>query len=164
MHTSTPNHAEVSPERRSWLAGMVMGTGLLSGYGFFGAIAARYLYPAHPDPEGWLFVTPVRGFRVGDSLERKTPAGLPMVITRMQEQGGAEDFIALSGVCPHLGCMVHWEGNHNRFFCPCHNGAFDPQGNAIEGPPKLAKQVLSRFPLRVENGLLFVQVKFSGAV
>ena len=45
-----------------------------------------------------------------------------------------------------------------RFFCPCHNGAFDPQGRATEGPPAAAEQSLTRFPLKVENGLLYIQV------
>ncbi|MFO1021885.1 MAG: Rieske 2Fe-2S domain-containing protein [Planctomycetales bacterium] len=141
-----------------------MGSGLLAGYGFFAAIAARFLYPAEPDPEGWIFVAPIANFKQGDSLNTKTPAGQPMVITRLTDNGTAEDFIALSGICPHLGCMVHWEANHNRFFCPCHNGAFDPQGTATQGPPHLAHQSLSRFPLQIENGLLFVRVKLNNAL
>jgi len=68
------------------------------------------------------------------------------------------DFLALSSTCPHLGCQVYWESNKSRFFCPCHNGAFDSQGNATEGPPAKAKQQLLRFSLMVENGLLFIQV------
>jgi Rieske Fe-S protein len=53
---------------------------------------------------------------------------------------------------------VHWEAQNDRFFCPCHNGAFDRQGNATAGPPAAAGQALLRFPLRLENGLLFIEV------
>jgi Rieske Fe-S protein len=87
-----------------------------------------------------------------------------VVISRIDSNGDESDFVALSSVCPHLGCQVHWEGQNNRFFCPCHNGAFDPQGNAIAGPPKEAHQALARYPLKVENGLLFIQVKTQALV
>ncbi len=66
--------------------------------------------------------------------------------------------MALSSTCPHLGCKVHWEAPENRFFCPCHNGAFDPSGRAIAGPPAEAGQSLGRYPLRIEGGLLYIEV------
>ena len=53
---------------------------------------------------------------------------------------------------------MHWEPQNERFFCPCHNGAFDASGKATEGPPATAKQELKQFPLRVENGLLYIEV------
>jgi Rieske Fe-S protein len=56
-----------------------------------------------------------------------------------------------------LGCQVHWEEKNDRFFCPCHNGAFDRTGVATEGPPALAKQTLKEFKLQVVNGLLFIE-------
>lgn len=42
---------------------------------------------------------------------------------------------ALSGTCTHLGCQVRWDAETTRFRCPCHGGAFDAQGNVVEGPP-----------------------------
>jgi hypothetical protein len=35
---------------------------------------------------------------------------------------------------------------------------FDPQGNPLEGPPAQAKQRLKSYPLRVEDGQVFVEV------
>ena len=69
-----------------------------------------------------------------------------------------EDFIALSSICPHLGCKVHWETQNQRFFCPCHNGAFSAAGVSTAGPPFDVHQNLARFPLKVENGNLFIEV------
>ncbi|MCA9062771.1 MAG: ubiquinol-cytochrome c reductase iron-sulfur subunit [Planctomycetaceae bacterium] len=86
------------------------------------------------------------------------PAGQKVVISRIGEKGTAADFIALSSVCPHLGCAVHWEANNDRFFCPCHNGAFDAAGNPLSGPVKEANQSLSRYELKAENDLLFIRV------
>jgi len=61
-------------------------------------------------------------------------------------------------VCPHLGCQVHWEPQNDRFFCPCHNGVFSPDGVATAGPPAEAGQSLLEYPLKVEGNLLFIEV------
>jgi Rieske Fe-S protein len=53
---------------------------------------------------------------------------------------------------------VHWQAQNNRFFCPCHNGIFTPEGKGIGGPPGDAGQSLPRYPLRIENGLLMIEV------
>ena len=74
------------------------------------------------------------------------------------------DFVAFSSICPHLGCQVNWELQNDRFFCPCHNGVFDRDGNATGGPPAAAGQRLPRYPLKIENGLLFIEVQLESAV
>jgi menaquinol-cytochrome c reductase iron-sulfur subunit len=59
------------------------------------------------------------------------------------------DFIAMSNVCTHLGCRVRWIGDEDRFFCPCHNGVYDRQGNVVSGPPP---RPLDRFDIQVDGG------------
>jgi nitrite reductase/ring-hydroxylating ferredoxin subunit len=135
-----------------------MAGGILGGYGMFAAFAARFLYPAAPQARAWVFVTEVKRMKRGDSLVFHTPAGAPVNVARQGETGEEEDFIALSSTCPHLGCRVHWEAHNERFFCPCHNGVFDPQGRGIGGPPGDAGQSLLRYPLRIERNLLFIEV------
>ena len=81
-----------------------------------------------------------------------------MNVTRRQDDDGSETVAALSSTCPHLGCQVHWEGHNNRFFCPCHNGVFDPNGIATGGPPADAGQSLLQFPLKEESGLLYIEL------
>ena len=61
-------------------------------------------------------------------------------------------------ICPHLGCKVYWEGGTKSFFCPCHNGRFDSVGKPLEGPPAKANQQLIDFPLKIDRGLLYIQV------
>jgi len=149
------------PERRTFLSrasSVAMATGLVAGYGTLGAMAGRFLYPARPRALAWVFVTEAASIKPGNSLVFRTPGGETVAITRVGDTGRAEDFLALSNVCPHLGCQVHWEPQNKRFFCPCHNGAFNASGEATAGPPAEAGQSLSQKPLRIEDGLLFIQV------
>ena len=95
---------------------------------------------------------------LGESLNFETPTGAKVVIARQNEGDSAENFIALASVCPHLGCAVHWEPQNTRFFCPCHNGVFDPAGVATAGPPADAGQSLVQYPLKDEAGVLFIEV------
>ncbi len=145
----------------SWL----MAGGLVGGYGTCTAMGARYLFPAQPRALAWVYAARVADIAVGASIAFRAPTGERIAIARQDELGGADDFVALSSVCPHLGCQVHWEPQNDRFFCPCHNGVFTPKGEAVSGPPAEAEQNLSRFPLKVEGGLLYIEVpveKLSG--
>jgi len=149
-------------DRRSFLArtsSALMVFGLAAGYGLFATLMGWFLFPRHGQRKLWHYLVDLPSFRLGESLTYTSPNGQKVAVTRTGEEGTQQDFIALSSICPHLGCQVHWEVQNNRFFCPCHNGAFDPEGNPIAGPPKDAGQSLARYPLKVENNLLFIQVE-----
>ena len=135
-----------------------MTVGIVGGYGGLAAIAGRFLYPAESGEGMWQFVAAVDRLDVGESLRYEGPSGETINVARQARNGGDDDFIALSSTCPHLGCQVRWEAQNDRFFCPCHNGVFDPTGRAIAGPPGDAGQSLPQYPLRVEGGLLFILV------
>jgi nitrite reductase/ring-hydroxylating ferredoxin subunit len=135
-----------------------MVAGLVGGYGGFGAIALRFLYPSSTDNRVWQFVIETERVMIGESIRYRGPSGETVNIARQARNGDADDFIALSSVCPHLGCQVRWEPQNSRFYCPCHNGVFDPSGVATEGPPAEAGQSLSRYPLQVTDGLLHISV------
>ena len=136
---------------------MAMAAGLAGGYGVFATMLGRFVYPAGGSNRGWLFVCQVDQLGPGQSLDFAAPSGQKIVVARQGQGTSAGDFLALSSTCPHLGCRVHWEATNDRFFCPCHNGIFNRSGVATAGPPAAAGQSLTRFPLKVENGLLFLE-------
>lgn len=148
-------------DRREFLqkaSRVAMTAGLVGGYGGFAAVAGRYLYPARTGEVMWQFVSEIAGIAVGEAIRYRGPSGETINITRMGREGVAGDFIALSSTCPHLGCQVRWEAQNDRFFCPCHNGVFDPSGKATAGPPGEAGQSLPRYELKVEGGNLHIAV------
>ena len=60
-----------------------------------------------------------------------------------------QKFEALSGVCPHLGCAVGWEGG--SFLCPCHDSKFGADGARQTGP---SMRGLDPLPIEVKDGRL----------
>jgi glycine/D-amino acid oxidase-like deaminating enzyme/nitrite reductase/ring-hydroxylating ferredoxin subunit len=50
-----------------------------------------------------------------------------------EEKGGGVH--AVSPVCTHLGCHVHWNKAERSWDCPCHGGRFSPTGEVLNGPP-----------------------------
>lgn len=142
-----------------WLSSrVVMAAGLVGGYGLFAWVGARFMLPARIGQMHQLFVSRVTDVAVGSTLLYQTPNGRTVNVTRRGTDGIAADFIALSSTCPHLGCQVRWEGQNNRYFCPCHNGTFDAQGTATGGPPFDAGLSLPRYVLTVQKGLLYINV------
>ncbi len=137
---------------------VAMATGLAGGYGALGLIAGRFLFPSDDRGRVWQYLVDVDRMAVGQSLSYRGPAGEAINVTRRGRGGGADDFVALSSTCPHLGCQVHWEPQNDRYFCPCHNGTFNAAGVATGGPPFDAGQDLPPYPLRVDSGLLFIEV------
>lgn len=169
MHDEPRNASSVNPDpnatgesdRRAFLtraSSVAMVGGLVASYGTAGAMAVRYLFPARPRELAWMYVARAAEIAARGSLVYRAPTGEKIAVACQGDGKEAADFIALSSTCPHLGCQVHWEGQNSRFFCPCHNGTFDPTGRATGGPPGEAGQSLPRYALKLENGLVYIEV------
>ena len=57
--------------------------------------------------------------------------GLTKVAVYRDEKGELHE---CSAVCPHLGCIVHWNATEKTWDCPCHGSRFDKLGKVINGP------------------------------
>lgn len=133
-----------------------MAAGLAASYGTFGYCALRFLIPDSEDENlDWQFVGTLKSLEEIESLEFVASSGIKIVIARAADVAET-GFLALSSLCPHLGCQVFWEAINNRFFCPCHNGVFDASGTATAGPPADANQSLTQYPTKILNNALYV--------
>lgn len=59
----------------------------------------------------------------------------PCLLVRLEEKR----WVAFHQKCTHLACAVVPQPDKKRFFCPCHEGAFDIEsGRPLQGPPRRA--------------------------
>lgn len=50
-------------------------------------------------------------------------------------RSAAGEVHAVSAVCTHAFCLVHWNSAETSWDCPCHGGRYTVRGEVIEGPP-----------------------------
>src|ERR1044071_7044574 len=112
------------------------------------------LLPLPAEPAGRITVTtpntpldlgPADGFRAGGE-PRKIDIIAPIIqdawtASRNVILGAAwvprpapDKLLALSAVCPHLGCAIGWDTSAGNFLCPCHDSRFSPEGEKLNGP------------------------------
>jgi menaquinol-cytochrome c reductase iron-sulfur subunit len=73
------------------------------------------------------------------------------------KKGGNGEVRVLSAVCPHLGCLVHFNKDTNQFLCPCHGSIFAADGKLVRGP---AQRGLDPLPHRIRQGNLMVLYEY----
>ena len=149
MEHPEADHAGPKPGRRDLLERVLALGAAVWGAGV--AIpAGMYLWPAGSsgptkkylelDPES---LPPGSGRVLGSG-------GKPVLVLRSKDG----EFRAFSAVCPHLGCIVHWDAAQGRILCPCHAGVFAADGSVVSGPPPRA---LPAYPSRIVAGLLRIE-------
>jgi Rieske Fe-S protein len=70
---------------------------------------------------------------VGDTYLFRYPTDAdPAILLRIADR----EVVAFSQKCTHLGCVIYFEAEEDRWHCPCHEGNFEPRtGEVISGPP-----------------------------
>jgi menaquinol-cytochrome c reductase iron-sulfur subunit len=149
--------------RRDFLAAATWAIGVLMGAGIGLPAIAYIVGPALQEEQSAEWI------RLGSTS--KVELGIPTLFkVRIERQTGwivneeeisvyvltenGRDFIAMSNICTHLGCRVRWIDEQNRFFCPCHNGIFDKEGQIVSGP---IPRPLDQYEVKIEDERLFMR-------
>jgi len=151
-------------ERRDFVNIVLVGLGSLMGL-IIGIPAIAYLLsPAVKvqEEEAWIPLGPL------DSYPIDSPTLFPYTRTKVNgwektvnsfgayvwRYGEGESEVSVySNMCTHLSCRVTWQEDRTIYFCPCHDGRFNKEGEVVAGPPP---EPLYEFETKVEEGILSI--------
>ena len=134
--------------RRGVLKGIY---GLLVTCGLGGLLYGLYRFMAPGGGAAAPVEIPLSAVPVGGSYTFQY--GTTPAILLHEEEGKVQAF---SLVCTHMACTVVWQGEKKEFYCPCHDGYFDANGNVLSGPPPAPLE-------RLQVALLDDKVRVGGA-
>ena len=154
--------------RRGFYQGAIFVLGGLIGAGL-GVPAAAYLLlgpKKSESEEGWADAGPLGSLPEGEPhriiLERQRQDAWNLetekVVVWALREGDA--VTAFSPKCPHLGCGVNWNSDHDQFDCPCHDSSFSKQGAVLGGP---SSRSLDQHETRIEGDRLWLGPVREGA-
>lgn len=104
--------------------------GLVAALGLGSALYGLYRFLAPGGGTAAPVEIPMGDIPVGGSYTFQYGATPAIVI--LEEEGKPKAF---SLVCTHMACTVIWNSEKKEFYCPCHDGFFDENGNVLSGPP-----------------------------
>ena len=116
--------------RREFARYLVLGAGAIAA-GNIGLAAwtqLRSINAGEPRP-----IVEIAAVAIGATYLFRYPAeDDPAILLRV----GDMDVVAFSQKCTHLGCVVYFQPEEDRWHCPCHEGNFAAlTGDVISGPP-----------------------------
>ncbi|HDZ25283.1 hypothetical protein LCGC14_0559430 [marine sediment metagenome] len=129
--------------------------GLLGGW--LAALLASFLYPVikfvfPPTREPDQVILPFADFRqMGPNSVKTFLWGAKPGILKKKDDGS---LLAFVGVCTHLDCNVSYLADQRKFFCACHDGWYDENGQNIGGPPP---KPLRRLVVSIEEEDLIIK-------
>jgi Rieske Fe-S protein len=122
--------AEEEVTRREFARYLVLGTGTMAAANVGLAVWTQLRSINTGEPRAIVALADVV---VGGSYLFRYPADRdPAVLVRLDER----EVVAFSQKCTHLGCVVYYQPDEQRWHCPCHEGNFDTRtGSVLSGPP-----------------------------
>lgn len=149
--SESPARLEDKIERRGAIVVLAMAAGLVMSYGTAIVYGLRYLFGRQePVREVKVLVASLSDIPEGGSLIREDLSGQKFMLVR-----SGKNVRAFSTTCTHLGCQVYWKPDDKTFFCPCHDGVFDADGNPVSGPPPTP---LAQNTVNVRGSSIFVSM------
>ena len=139
-------------DRRNALKNLFAFIPLGAAFAGITAMGVRFITPIKRDLERRIFTVHLDELPVNSTKRFQDLGGKDLVIVRT----GEREVKAISTVCTHLGCTVYWQADKSEFFCPCHQGIFDKDGNVVSGPPP---RPLDTYKVELEGDNVFIYFK-----
>lgn len=128
-------------KRRRFLEATGLAASGITFAGVFATILA-YVWPPLEKQRGStepVLVAKVDEIKVGEAKSVMYGSS-PVLVVHLH--GG---WVGLKATCPHLGCIVKWEGKRQGIVCPCHGAVFNTHGQVLSGP---SPEPLAQVPVR----------------
>jgi len=146
-------------ERRVILKWAVRGIGATTAAAVGGPAIAALVSPVVRERRAaaWRAIGPIERFEAGKMHDAvvEVPDATPAERGVYIWAESTERFIVFSRACTDLACPVQWDSGSEWFFCPCHGGIFNREGEPVAGPPAYP---LYRYATRIRDGKLEVDV------
>ena len=139
-------------DRRDLIKNMLAFIPLGAAFAGITAMGFRFITPNRRDTERRIFTIHLEELPVNATRRFKDLRGKDLMIVRT----GENEVKAMSTSCTHLGCTVYWEKDRKEFYCPCHAGRFDQDGNVISGPPPAP---LETYKVEIQDSNVFIYFK-----
>ena len=143
-----PEKHRQEPDRRGFLIGTLMGTGIAMVAGALYPLT-RYFFPPEKkaSAKSGGITLPLSSLHTGSASFIKVK-GKPAIVIRKSET----EVVALSAVCTHLGCIVKYQDGELK--CPCHGASFDSGGKVLGGP---APSGLIRYSVTLDSDMITIE-------
>lgn len=137
--------------RRKFLSNLGIVGAVIIAIGVFLKNILAYIFPAKKEKTYHKYLVAKTGEIPKGKAKQITISKKPVFIVNL-----GDHYKVFSGICTHLGCIVHWEEQKSRFHCPCHQGIYDKEGKVIAGPPP---RPLDEYKVELKNKLVFIKVE-----
>lgn len=150
-------------DRRTLLKRLVQGMGLAvaSVVGVPAAITTMSPTWRYSRDGRWQSLGPLSQFPVGAMTRTAVAAPRDDWARSLRRKGvyvwrpDEQRVVVYSRSCTDLSCPVTWDAGSGVFFCPCHGGMFNREGQVMAGPPS---RPLYQYAPRVVRGELWIDL------
>jgi len=136
-------------DRRKLIKSILVFIPFSSAFTGFIGIGIRFITPVKHATERRIFTIHLDELEINATRVFQDLRGKDLMLVRTSER----EVKAISTTCTHLGCSVHWQPEKMEFYCPCHQGRFDKNGNVIAGPPP---RPLDSYRVELEGDNVFI--------
>lgn len=136
-------------DRREVFKNLLAFTPLGAAFAGITAMGLKFISPKSRTVTRRIFTMHLEELPVNTSRKITDLRGKDLMLVRT----GDSEVKAMSTACTHLGCTVYWQKENQEFYCPCHAGRFDKDGNVVAGPPPAP---LETYHTEIEGDNIFI--------